>query len=183
MKQYFFDYEEGMNRDNCHPRFAKLAPEDFYYDDCDDFTPFGSDTGHDTLTALQDWYQHGGRDREIGAFVLGLFEEWDCPVPKDIWRAQADVIEAWLALEPVNECFLIDEWRVRVAAAFGQLRISGDIEPRMLDDALLAMRFQFWYNERARIVNPAWEYADAEKARLLAMQAVLEQVRAGAGKR
>ncbi|NHZ64473.1 MolR family transcriptional regulator [Massilia genomosp. 1] len=183
MTQYYFDHDEGMNRDNCHPRYAKLAPDDFYYDGCNDFSPFGSDAGHDTLSALQDWYQHGGRNREIASFVRGLFEEWDYPVPDNIWRAEPAEIEPWLALEPVNECFLTDEWRVRVAAAFGQLRISGEIEPGMLDEALLALRCQCWYNERARVVNPEWEYADIEKEHLLAMQAVLEQVYAGAAKR
>lgn len=183
VKQYFFDYEEGMNRDNCHPRFATLAPDDFYYDGCDDFSPFGRDTGHDTLTELQDWYQHGGRDREIGSFVRGLMADWNRSVPKNMWRAEPAEIEPWLALDPLNERLLTDAWRIRIATAFGQLRISGDIEPGMLDKALLSIRFQLWSNERARTVYPTWQYADREKERLLAMQAVLEQVRAGAGKR
>ncbi|NHZ33152.1 hypothetical protein [Massilia rubra] len=175
MKQYYFDYDEGMNRDNCHPRFAKLASEDFYYNECDDFSPFGSDTGHDTLTMLQDWYQEGGRDRHIASFVRRLFADWDCPIPKGMWRAQAAEMERWLALDELNERFLTDEWRVRVATAFGQLRISGDIDGGMLEEALMSNRFQLWFNERARTTYPKWEYADVEKERLLAMRAVLKQ--------
>lgn len=178
MKRYFFDYEEGMNRANCHPRFAALAPDDFYHDGCDDFSPFGSDTGHDTLSALQDWYRHGGRDREIASFVRRLLADWDCPVPKGMWRAQAAEMERWLALDELNERFLTDEWRARVATAFGQLRISGDINGGMLEEALISNRFQLWFNERARTAYPNWKYADVEKERLLSMRAVLKQCEA-----
>lgn len=146
-----------------------------FYDACDDFGPFGSDTGHDTLTSLQRWYQDGGLDRNIASFLRSLLSDWGGPVPKGMWRAQAAEMERWLALDKLNERFLIDEWRVRVATAFGQLRISGDIDGNMLEEALMSNHFQLWFNERARSAYPNWKYADVEKERLLAMRAVLKQ--------
>lgn len=54
---YLDDPEEGLSRDTSPPRFVQLAADDFYYNGSDDFSPFGSDDAHDTLSALQDWYR------------------------------------------------------------------------------------------------------------------------------
>lgn len=182
VKLHYVDDETGMSRDNCHPRFAQLAAADFYDDGADQFSPFGNDAGHDTLSALQGWYRDGGRDRDIGAFLRRFLAGWDYPVPKNMLQATPDKIAKWLALDDMHERYLSDECKARIATAFGQLRISGDIKAAMLDEGMLGLHIGLWLNARARAVYPDWKYADIDKERLLAMQAVLEQVRAGKGK-
>ena len=70
---YFDDPEEGLARNTSHPAFVRVAPQDFYYDCGDDFSPFGSDDGFDTLAALEDWYREGAHQSATGMdFLQGL---------------------------------------------------------------------------------------------------------------
>lgn len=73
----------------------------------------------------------------------------------------------------MHETFLLSECRARVATAFGQLKITGEVDPGMRDEALAAIACQLALNERARVQHPAWPHADENQARLTAMQAVL----------
>jgi uncharacterized protein YfeS len=63
---YFDDPDVGLARETSHPTFARIAAQDFYYDCGDDFSPFGSDDGSDTLAALEEWYQEqtGGKRQD-----------------------------------------------------------------------------------------------------------------------
>lgn len=176
-EHYFSDPDDGMTPDNCHPRFAQLAPDDFFYAGDDDFSPFGSDDGHDTLSFLEDWYRDGGQSKNIVTFLTNFLAGWDSPVPKAMLKADFHTLGKWLNEVKINDTYLQAECRVRVATAFGQLRIVGSIEPRMLEEGLIGLRCQLLLNERARTVYPEWKYADLDRTRLLAMQSVLKQIK------
>jgi uncharacterized protein YfeS len=173
---YFDDPETGLSRETSHPRFVELAPEDFYYDCVDDFSPFGSDDGNDTLSALEEWYRDGGDDGQVSTFLNELLEDWDFGLPGNLIRADAEAIEKWLAIDDMHENYLQAECRARVATAFGQLKITGRIAPDILDESLAAIRCQLWINERARTHYPKWEFADEAHASLVKMQAVLKRL-------
>lgn len=73
---YFDDSEEGVAHATSHPVFSKFAKEDFYYSAGDDFSPFGNDTGHDTLRFLEEWYQERRAGEKAATFLRKMIEEW-----------------------------------------------------------------------------------------------------------
>jgi uncharacterized protein YfeS len=169
---YFDDPEEGMSRETSHPRFLELATEDFYYDCCDDFSPFGNDDGADTLFCLQDWYQNGGQNSEGMQFLAEILSDWNLGVPCHLKPSNPDAAESWLSEGDMHENYLLSECHARVATAFGQLKITGNVDPQILNEGLSAISFQLWLNERARKIHPDWEYADENQSKLKNMQAV-----------
>ena len=172
---YFDDPEEGLDRATSHPAFMQLAPEDFYYDQADDFSPFGSDDGHDTLSALQDWYREGAHPSATAMdFLQGLLASWDFPIPADMLTQSDAAKTQWLA-QGMNDSWLGSVCRARVATAFGQIKISGRVDAAVREQGLLALDNLLFLNERARRVYPDWEYAEHEADRLRAMQAALTQ--------
>lgn len=173
MPLHFDDPEEGLARETSHPRFVQLAGEDFYYDVGDDFSPFGNDDGSDTLAALEDWYRDEGGNGKVAGFLQEMLADWDFGVPASMHRADADVREKWLAEDDMHETYLQSECRARVATAFGQLKIAGEIDADVRDEALAAIACQLALNERARTHYPDWPYADQNQSRLTAMREVL----------
>lgn len=167
---YFDDPDEGPARETSHPRFRDIAAEAFYYDCTDDFSPFGNDDGADTLAFLEDWYREGGRDDEVAEFLDNLLENWDLGVPPEMLQADSEAIEAWGVEGDMHENFLQSVCNAWVATAFGQLKISGKVDPDMRSGALSAIECQVRLNHIARKTNPAWQHADANLARLVKMR-------------
>jgi uncharacterized protein YfeS/predicted DNA-binding WGR domain protein len=173
--RYFDDEDEGLAKATSHPNFVALAPEDFYYDCGDDFSPFGSDDGSDTLSSLEEWYQDGGKDVHIMRFLKEFLEDWDFGLPKKIIHAEPAVLEKWLKKDEMNPRYLIGECRARVATAFGQLKITGTIINDCLEEAVAALHCSLWLNDRALREYPDWEPGTAERERLLIMHAALKK--------
>jgi uncharacterized protein YfeS len=173
---YFDNLDEGISRQTSHPRFIELASADFYYDCTDDFSPFGNDDGHDVLFSLEDWYRDGGRSTKIVQFLNHLLVDWGLGVPKNLFRANPDVIESWLSEDGMNETFLLSECRACVATAFGQLKITGEVDPKIVLESLVAISCQLYMNERARRIYPDWKYANINHQRLVQMQEVLKSL-------
>ena len=172
---YFDDPEEGLDRATSHPAFMQLAPEDFYYDQADDFSPFGSDDGHDTLSALQDWYREGAHPSATGMdFLQSLLASWDFPIPADMLTQSDAAKTQWLA-QGMNDSWMASVCRARVATAFGQIKISGRVDAAVREQGLLALDNLLFLNERARRVYPDWEYAEHDAERLRTMHAALTQ--------
>jgi uncharacterized protein YfeS/predicted DNA-binding WGR domain protein len=171
--RYFDDEGEGLARATSHPNFVAIAPEDFYYDCADDFSPFGSDDGSDTLSSLQEWYRDGGKDAKVMSFLKQLLADWNFGLPKNVIRAEPAVIETWLSKDDMNETFFLSECRARVATAFGQLKIAGVIIPALHDEAVAALRCLLWMNERATTKYPDWQHGAADRTALVVMQSAL----------
>ncbi len=180
--RYFDDPEVGPSRESSHPRYVELAPDEFYYDCCDAFSPFGSDDGHDTLSSLEEWYRDGGNDNQISKFLRDLLRSWGFGLPKNLIRADSKAVEKWLQKNDMNETYLKGECRARVATAFGQLKITGAAESDILDEGLAALRCQLWLNERSRTLHPSWRYAEEDRASLVKMTGVLNLLSVACGK-
>jgi uncharacterized protein YfeS len=86
------------------------------------------------------------------------------------------VIETWLSKDDMNETFFLSECRARVATAFGQLKIAGDIIPALHDEAVAALRCLLWMNERTTMKYPDWQHGAAERAKLITLQTALSTV-------
>ena len=178
---YFDDPEIGLSRSTSHPAFVRVAAEDFYYDCGDDFSPFGSDDGSDTLAALEEWYQEQapGKKPQPMRFLRQQLSDWDFPVPKDMLSRDDAAKAKWLARDDMNHSYLQSVCRAAVAVAFGQLKIAGAIDADVLEQARLALMCQRWLNTVARAKYPDWEYGAQEAERLTLMTTALEQTQAG----
>lgn len=172
--QYFDDLDIGLARETSHPRFVALAQDDFYYDCGDDFSPFGNDDGADTLSSLEELYQEGGTGKDVPGFVADLIEDWDFGVPPDLIASDEAAIAAWFAQDHMHERYLQAVCNAHVATAFGQLKITGEVNPKICTDALAAVACQVRINHLSRSTHPDWEYAEQNLERLTAMRKVLE---------
>ena len=172
---YFDDPEDGVARATSHPAFVRAAPQDFYYDCGDDFSPFGNDDGHDTLSGLQDWYRdaHRPASAKVMPYLEQLLADWDFPIPADMLTQSDDAKAAWLDASEMNGTWLASVCRARVATAFGQLKIAGHIDADVHAQALLALSVQQWLNGQSRIRHPQWTHADEDAQSLQTMHAAL----------
>ncbi|ARU06725.1 MolR family transcriptional regulator [Comamonas serinivorans] len=174
---YFDDPDEGLAPATSHPAFVQFAREAFWWDGADDFSPFGSDDGHDTLSSLVDWYREGGHGASapVMPFLQQLLADWDFPVPADLLDRDDAAKAAWLQQDAMNDSYLASVCRARVATAFGQIKVSGRLDPEVREQALSALHTLLWLNERARSQFPDWPHADEDAQALRSMQAVLAQ--------
>lgn len=162
-KRYYDDPDTGPTRETSHPRFLQLASDEFFLDCTDDFAPFGNDTGADTLVALEERYREGGRvDPEE---VLGdLFHEWELDYA-DMPDATAAEEKAWLAANPSKVGDVRVACEAWIAAAFGQLKITGAMDENMRDGASKAIDGLFLFDP-----------GDEERGKLERMRAVLRNL-------
>ncbi len=137
------------------PNFVARCEGPFFYTTDDEFAPFGSDAGSDTLHALQAWT---ARPRRGGgaAFLDALLANWGLTLP-DLAEPRPEVVDAWfddVAFSEVNQAV--------IATAFGQLKITGAVEPAIVALAVAANARERRAAEFARTANPGWAHADAK---------------------
>ena len=124
------DDDWELTRDNAHPNARRLLKADFYWDVADDDSPFGNDTGWDTLEFYRAWIRESDDEED---FLHRLFEEWEVD-----WEAAASIPDPELAARLEDEHHDILTYDdVVVALAFAQLVLSGNSE---IDTAALAAR-------------------------------------------
>ena len=168
---YFDDKEEGLTRETSHPFFVEHATSDFYYDVCDDFSPFGNDSGHDTLHDLQEWYEERTAGAKAATFLRNLLTHgWEFDA------AYIDVTDlTQLDSMSRDEMSLNNEIdKAVIATAFGQFKIAGQADKAILRMAADAFRRQRYEAEKAgKRQNHPWEYAEQFLARLDIMEADL----------
>ncbi|MET4073290.1 hypothetical protein [Hymenobacter sp. UYCo722] len=175
MSAYYFDDEEvGLARETSHPLLVENAAAEFYYDCTDDFSPFGNDSGNDTLANLEEWYQQRTAGVEAATFLRNLLtNDWGFDT------TYLDVTElTQLDAMSRDELSLNSEIdRAVVATAFGQFKIAGQADNAVLQMAADAFRRQRYEAEKAgkREIHP-WEYAEQFLARLDAMEADLAKM-------
>jgi len=173
-KLYFDDPDVGPARETSHPRFIAFAPDEFYYDCTDEFSPFGNDDGADTLAGLEEWYQEGG-EGSVANFLSDFLEGWSLPVPREELKHDTAFREVWLSRDHMNERYWAGECRAALAAAFGQLKIAGEIEPAVRAEGLAALANLLWLNARASELQGNDEALAHEKARFETMQVALQR--------
>lgn len=126
---YFDDEEVGPHRGTSHPAFRVRCAADFYYDCTDEAAPFGSDEGADVLADLEEAYRKKGRAVDVADFPRFVVEdEWEMEyLPPSV--ASAKLVESDLGQfdgERLECMFMSDQ--VILAAAFGQIKITGALE-------------------------------------------------------
>lgn len=144
MIYYFDDPEEGLSPQTSHPRFASLAKENFYYSCSDELSPFGSDDGSDTFSLLEEWYQEKKFEEEsISQFLCDHLETWDLAPANIIIEEGIKSWEEWW--QQGNHIYCLESnCRAGIACALGQLKITGTIDPEMIDTALKSIECMHW---------------------------------------
>lgn len=133
---YFDDEEYGLHPKTSHPNFTAHFNQDFYYDCSDEESPFGSDEGADALSMLEEAVRRKPR-LDFAAFPRFLIEgAWAMKyIPAD--NLDEDEVRRLLTTDEMN---LIQSDMITYAVAFGQIKITGQIDPILKDMGLNALR-------------------------------------------
>jgi uncharacterized protein YfeS len=124
------DDEWELSPEVAHPNAKRLLRAEFYWDVCDENSPFGNDTGADTLEFYRAWLEDRDDDED---FLHQVFDEWEVD-----WERAETIADAELEDRLEEEHFDILTYDdVIVATAFAQLVLEGNTSR---DVAALAMR-------------------------------------------
>ncbi len=63
-----------LSPENCHPNAVAIVTDEFYWDCVDDNSPFGNDTGNDTLKLFKEWREKHWMETPI-AFLDKLLDK------------------------------------------------------------------------------------------------------------
>lgn len=126
-----------LSPETAHPNAARLLAEPFYWDVCDENSPFGNDTGADVLEAYRAAL---GEDAQLdGSDLLGaILEEWD--VDRDFAEGIPDGELAY-RLEREHSHILVYDDAV-VALAFAELVFLGNASAEMAAAAIRSLKRQ-----------------------------------------
>ena len=140
MKYYFDDPEVGPARETSHPNFSNRLKSDLYYDCMDEFSPFGNDDGADTLCDLEDWYSATEGRKSILKWVFGYIDEMGFEyASEDAHKLLIDE-NAVSEMGSDDHLFFRTIDNVVIAAAFGQYKITGQIDDALKAAALLSIK-------------------------------------------
>ena len=171
---HFDDPDVGPAPGTSHPEFRRICREPFFYNVTNEFAPFGSDAGADTLTSLEDWYR-GKKPRKVAAFIDEMLEDWEMVLP-DLTESRPEVIERWLGDDTLSMA-LPELDGLLLAAAFGQMKITGNVDADVHELALAALAREEYSTTYWRKRNPAWAHARAKAAAEKKIRAALVAMR------
>ncbi|MBQ8288578.1 MAG: WGR domain-containing protein [Clostridia bacterium] len=122
---YFDDEEFGLHPLTAHPRFRQYFTDELYYDCADEEAPFGSDEGADALAMLAEML------RKKPTVNFADLPRW---LMDDEWELGYLPPDAPYDEEDVETSYYSDQ--VTLAFAFGQIKITGSIDPDLASQAL-----------------------------------------------
>ncbi|MES2464154.1 MAG: hypothetical protein V4671_26620 [Armatimonadota bacterium] len=166
------DEEEDLSPETSHPTAALLLSDAFFWDCTDEVSPFGNDTGADTLSFFRQWRKEYPIENSL-VFLDSLLSDWE--VVNDNW----DVTESGLLQEILNLDLALnyDNLLIRddiiIALAFGEILLDGTCSDTVKDRALLALQRQ----ALPLIISfRGWDNPEEWLSRLERMQQVLRSV-------
>lgn len=135
---YFDDKDWGTHKKTSHPKFTQHFCDDFYYNCADEDAPFGSDEGNDTLYEIEESIR---KNKHIDwcSFSQKMVEEYwgmDYIHPEEIDR---DSLKKKLEEDKDYERDVLQSDQVTIAVGFGQIKISGEIDPKIKKHTLLSL--------------------------------------------
>jgi uncharacterized protein YfeS len=131
------DEPPSLDPEDAHPRAKALLTDAFFWDLTDEASPFGNETGADTLAAYRDHRAEEESGDTLG-FLKTLLDRWE--VADAHWNAidQQEVEEAGRS----DEWSLLTRDEIIVALAFAQLIEDGEIDGEVRRRAILATHRQ-----------------------------------------
>ena len=113
------DDEWELSREAAHPNAQRLMKAEFYWDVFDDDSPFGNDTGADTLEFYRAWSATSDEEDE---FLDQLFEDWE--VDRELAESIPDGELRDRLEEDHFDILTYDD--VVIAVAFAQIVLEGN---------------------------------------------------------
>lgn len=124
------DDDWELSPEVAHPNAKRLLKDEFFWDICDEDSPFGNDTGADTLEFYRAWIEESDDDED---FLHQISDEWEVD-----WERAESIPDEELKDSLEEEHFDILTYDdVVIAMAFAQLVLEGNISR---DVAALAER-------------------------------------------
>lgn len=146
-KEFYFDDEEiGLAESTSHPQFNALVKDSFYYDLSDDFSPFGNDTGAETLLELSEWIQENESDEGILEWMYDYIDSFG-------FKYESKGVADLESIEDINQIHREDEFMIKcmdeaiIATGFGQLKIVGAIDENLKAITRMAILRQIRINK------------------------------------
>jgi uncharacterized protein YfeS len=170
---YFDDFEEGITPETSHPTFVKYATADFFYSQGDDFSPFGNDTGNDTLRFLEEWYQERRAGEKAATFLRKMLDGWGFGADYLLIKHPSQFGD----IDLENKHFTDTVDQAIIAIAFGQCKIAGKADKAIISLATETFQRQLYLAEKAGAseVNP-WNLAAEYTERLNVMKLALAEM-------
>ncbi len=129
------DDEWDLTREDAHPNARRLLKAEFYWDVCDEDSPFGNDTGWDTLEFFRAWIRTSDEEED---FLEQLFEEWE--VDRDLAEGIPDAELRDRLEEDHFDILTYDD--VIIAVAFAQLVLEGNVSREIAAAASRSLKRQ-----------------------------------------
>src|SRR5258706_3479946 len=171
---HFDDPDVGPARGTSHPEFRRICKDPLFYNVTNEFGPFRSDAGSDTLAALEDWFR-GKRPGKVAAFIDEMLEDWEMVLP-DLAETRPDVVTRWLTDDNLSMT-LPELDGLLIAAAFGQLKITGGVDADVHALALAALAREELSTKYWKKTNPKWPHARSKITSERTIRAALEAMR------
>lgn len=147
-KKFYYDDPEGdaLARETSHPKFVYNMTADFYYDCTYDFSPFGNDDGADLLFNLEEFYQEK-KGKGILKWLYKIIDEFGFKYTSEGCSKILDKA-ALKQLQDEDPHFINCMDNTIIAAAFGQIKISGQVDKELKGLAKIAIQRQLMLNEQ-----------------------------------
>jgi uncharacterized protein YfeS len=158
------DDEWELSPDSAHPNARRLMKAEFFWDVTDEDSPFGNDTGADTLEFYRAWIRENDDDEE---FLIELFDEWE--VDRELAESLPDAELAAQLEEDHYDILTYDD--VVIAVAFAQLVLEGNAMPDMANAAARCLQRQ---SLPAVIAFRGWSDAAQRRERCARMLEVIK---------
>ncbi len=137
MHRFYIDSEEyGLHPKTSHPRFTEHFTEELYYDCVDEEAPFGSDEGSDTLDSLEETIRKNPKLNFLDYPKYLIEHDWGMEyIPVE--SLDPEVVKK---LASKKEMDMTQSDMVTYATAFGQIKITGRLSPKLQEQGVKAIK-------------------------------------------
>ena len=130
--------EPLISRLTASPEALRLMPEAWFWSAIDGGSPFGNDTGADTVAYFAEW-RRGAPLQPVSRFLDWLFDRWAIERELQLTLSEAELVE----LLPARHFHILVGDDAIVAAAFAQLVFEGKVEPQLCRSTVAALSRQW----------------------------------------
>lgn len=140
--RYFDDPEIGQHMLTSHPVFRQYFSNEIYLDCGDEDAPFGSDEGSDTFYFLEEKFRKN-KNLDFSDFPRYQIEEdWELTyiIPNDNQTDEELINQAKSEISGLpGDQEILQSDQVIIATAFGQIKITGEIDKKLFELALKSL--------------------------------------------
>ncbi len=154
-----------FTRKQAHPKARARLDKAFYWNEGDDHSPLGNDTGRDTARSYRDWCSDRRR-AGVRRFLEQLMQGWAL-ADTDWDLLDAERLQGQL---PQDGYQILTRDDMVIGLAFTQMILEGKVDPEVQRVALLAVQRQ---SLDVVIAFREWDNPKKRKTRLEHMRAVL----------